>query len=79
MVTLNFDVVPLSLHTTLFPQPEVSIEELLAFKLPSQDWNISSVHPSIFFSGNNVVAINVDTIRQLRSHCYINAMVIYVY
>jgi len=35
MVALDFDVVPLSLHATLFPQPEVSIEELLAFKLPS--------------------------------------------
>jgi len=65
MVTLNFEVVPLPLHTTLFPQPEVSIKELLAFKPPSQDWNISSVHPSVFFSDNNVVAIN--------------AMVIYVY
>lgn len=67
MVALDFDIVPLSLHATLFPPPEVSIEELLAFKLPSQDRNISSVHPSIFFSDNNVVVINADTIRQLRS------------
>ena len=67
MVALDFDIVPLSLHATLFPQPEVSIEELLAFKLPPQDRNISSMHPSVFFSDNNAVAINAETTRQLRS------------
>jgi len=67
MVTLNFDVIPLSLHATLFPQPEASVEELLTFKPPSQDRNSSSAHPSIYFSNNTAVAISVDTIQQLRS------------
>jgi hypothetical protein len=61
------DAIPAQFHSTLFPQPEVSIEELLKFSLPSQDRNATTTHPSVFFTSGASVVISTSNIQLLHT------------
>jgi len=60
------ELVPLELHSTLFPLPEVSIEDLLKFRLPVQQWSTPNLQTSSFLVKKAPLGIISSHIQLLR-------------